>query len=50
MEALIVLIPISIVLFAIAAAIFVWAVERNQFERLDQHAFDILDEDPGDEK
>ena len=49
MEILAVLIPISIVLIAIAAAIFLWAVNHNQFEHLDKHGFDIFEEDSGDD-
>ena len=50
MEILVVLIPVSIVLIAIAAALFLWAVNNNQFEQLDKHGFDIFEEDSGDEK
>ncbi|TNF85938.1 MAG: cbb3-type cytochrome oxidase assembly protein CcoS [Gammaproteobacteria bacterium] len=49
MEILVVLIPVSIVLIAIAAALFLWAVNNNQFEQLDKHGFDIFEEDSGDE-
>ncbi len=49
MEVLLLLIPISILLIAIAAAIFLWAVNNDQFEQLDKHGFDILDDDPGDQ-
>ncbi len=49
MEILVVLIPVSIVLIAIAAAIFLWAVNNNQFEQLDKHGFDIFEEDSGDD-
>jgi cbb3-type cytochrome oxidase maturation protein len=49
MEILVVLIPVSILLIAIAAAIFLWAVNNNQFEQLDKHGFDIFEEDSGDE-
>ena len=48
MEMLLVLIPISIVLIAVAAAIFLWAVNHNQFDQLDKHGFDIFEEDSGD--
>lgn len=50
MEILVVLIPVSIVLIAIAAAIFLWAVNNNQFEQLDKHGFDIFEEDSGDDQ
>ncbi len=49
MEILVVLIPVSFVLIAIAAAIFVWAVNNDQFEQLDKHGFDIFEEDSGDD-
>ena len=49
MEILVVLIPVSIVLIAIAAVIFLWAVNNNQFEQLDKHGFDIFEEDSGDD-
>lgn len=49
MQILIVLIPISIVLIGIAAAMFLWAVDNDQFEQLDLHAFDILQDDPTDD-
>jgi len=49
MEMLFVLIPVSIVLIGIAGAIFLWAVNNNQFEQLDKHGFDILEDDSGDE-
>ena len=43
------LIPISMVLIGIGAALFLWAVNNNQFEALDKHGFDIFEEDSGDE-
>ncbi len=49
MEILVVLIPVSIVLIAIAAVVFLWAVNNNQFEQLDKHGFDIFEEDSGDD-
>ena len=49
MQTLAVLIPISLVLIAIAVAVFVWAVDHDQFDQLDRHAFDIFDgDDPGE--
>jgi cbb3-type cytochrome oxidase maturation protein len=48
MEILALLIPLSIVLMGIAAWIFVWAVNNNQFEQLDRHGFDVLDDDSGE--
>ena len=49
MEILVILIPISIVLIAIAGVLFLWAVNNDQFEQLDKHGFDIFEEDSGDE-
>lgn len=48
MEILVVLIPISIILMAIAGGLFLWAVNHNQFEQLDKHGFDIFDDDKQD--
>lgn len=48
MEILIILIPISFFLLAIAACLFLWAVNHDQFEQLDKHGFDIFDEDSGE--
>ena len=48
MEILVVLIPLSIILMGAAAAIFLWAVNHNQFDQLDKHGFDIFEEDSGD--
>jgi cbb3-type cytochrome oxidase maturation protein len=45
---LVVLIPVSIVLIGIAAAIFLWAVNHHQFDQLDKHGFDIFEDDSGD--
>ncbi|MDH3643634.1 MAG: cbb3-type cytochrome oxidase assembly protein CcoS [Gammaproteobacteria bacterium] len=49
MQILIVLIPISIILIGIAAVMFLWAVDNDQFEQLDLHAFDILQDDSTDD-
>jgi len=49
MEALVVLIPLSVILIGIGAALFIWAVNNNQFEQLDKHGFDIFEEDSGDQ-
>jgi len=48
MEMLVVLIPISIILIGIAAAVFLWAVNHDQFDQLDKHGLDIFEEDSGD--
>jgi cbb3-type cytochrome oxidase maturation protein len=46
MEILALLIPVSVVLIAIAGATFVWAVNHDQFDDLEKHGFDVLDDDP----
>ena len=46
MESLYFLIPISILILAIAAKVFIWAVNNNQFQHLDQHGMDILEDVP----
>jgi len=48
MEILALLIPLSILLMGVAAWIFVWAVNNNQFEQLDRHGFDVLDDESGE--
>lgn len=50
MEMLLVLIPVSVILMGIAGAVFLWAVNNDQFEQLDKHGFDIFEDDSGDEK
>ena len=45
MNALFVLIPVSIVFLPIAIGIFVWAIRSNQFENLESAALDILGSD-----
>lgn len=42
MNALFVLIPVSIVFLLIAIGIFIWAIRSNQFENLESAALDIL--------
>lgn len=49
MAILLLLIPISLLLIAIAGAMFLWAVNHDQFEELDRHGFDILDDPSGDD-
>ncbi|PJK08924.1 cbb3-type cytochrome oxidase assembly protein CcoS [Lysobacteraceae bacterium NML120232] len=48
MNILLALIPISLMLIAVAVAAFVWAVKRGQYEDLDTPALDILREDPNE--
>lgn len=46
MESLYILIPIAIVLVAVAVVIFLWAVKSEQFEDLERQGHNILfDED-----
>ena len=45
MTVLLFLIPISLVLFGLAVAVFVWAVRSGQFEDLDTAPLDVLGED-----
>lgn len=45
MNILLLLIPLSLVLLALAVAAFVWAVKRGQFDDLDTPAIDILADD-----
>ena len=49
MNILLFLIPISLVMAAVAALLFAWAVRRGQFEDLDTPALDILRDDPARE-
>jgi cbb3-type cytochrome oxidase maturation protein len=51
MNALFVLIPVSIIFLLIAIGIFIWCIRSNQFENLDSAALDILasDTEVGDE-
>ena len=45
MNALLLLIPLSLVLLVLAIWAFVWAVRRGQFDDLDTPALDILEDD-----
>ena len=45
MSSLYILIPISLVLLAVAIAGFLWAVERRQFEDLDSPPWRVLLDD-----
>ena len=44
MEALLLLIPLSLLLMAIAAVALVWGVEHKQFDDLDRAALSVLEE------
>ncbi|HET7612254.1 MAG TPA: cbb3-type cytochrome oxidase assembly protein CcoS [Rhodanobacteraceae bacterium] len=49
MNVLLVLVPISLVLAALAVAVFFWAVRHDQFEDLDTpKIMPLLDEPPDD--
>lgn len=45
MSSLFILVPISLVLLAVAIAGFLWAVDRRQFEDLDSPAWRVLLDD-----
>ena len=42
---LLLLIPLSLMLLAVAVGAFIWAVKRGQFDDLDTPALDILTDD-----
>ena len=52
MSIIYVLIPIAIIIVAVAIVIFFWAVKTNQFEDLDRQGYSILLDDdlPPEEK
>lgn len=52
MSIIYVLIPIAIIIVALAIIIFFWAVKSNQFEDLDRQGYSILFDDdlPPEEK
>ncbi|TNY26961.1 cbb3-type cytochrome oxidase assembly protein CcoS [Fulvimonas soli] len=43
---LLMLVPLSLVLLAVAIGAFVWAVRKGQFDDLDTPALDVLHDDP----
>ncbi|WP_252179280.1 cbb3-type cytochrome oxidase assembly protein CcoS [Endozoicomonas sp. 4G] len=45
MESLIILIPIAVILIALAVGIFLWAVDSDQFDDLEGPAHSILFDD-----
>ncbi len=45
MNILLLLVPLSVMLLALAIGAFAWAVRRGQFDDLDTPALDILAED-----
>ena len=48
MQSIYLLIPLSVILVAVAIAAFFWAVRSGQFDDLDSPALDILDRDEDD--
>ncbi|WP_414830826.1 cbb3-type cytochrome oxidase assembly protein CcoS [Alteromonas sp. H39] len=52
MSIIYVLIPVAILIVAIAIVVFFWAVKSNQFEDLDRQGYNILFDDdlPPEEK
>ncbi len=48
MTILLLLIPLSLMLLAVAVWAFVWAVRRGQFDDLDTPPLDILADDPNE--
>lgn len=52
MSIIYVLIPVAIIIVAVAVAVFFWAVKSNQFEDLDRQGYNILFDDdlPPEEK
>ncbi len=52
MSIIYVLIPVAIIIVAVAIAVFFWAVKSNQFEDLDRQGYNILFDDdlPPEEK
>lgn len=52
MSIIYVLIPIAIIIVAVAIGVFFWAVKSNQFEDLDRQGYSILFDDDltGEEK
>lgn len=47
MSIVFILVPLSIVLVALAAGAFIWAVNADQFEDLDRASWDALHEERG---
>lgn len=48
MVSLLILIPISLVLFGAAVWAFIWAVRSGQFDDLDTPSIDVLRNDPAE--
>ncbi|RDI98413.1 cbb3-type cytochrome oxidase assembly protein CcoS [Dyella solisilvae] len=47
---LLMLIPLSLMLLALAIGAFVWAVRKGQFDDMETPALDILRDDPVDRR
>lgn len=45
MNIIYILVPLSVLLLALAIGAFFWAVRNDQFEDLDSPALDVLDDD-----
>ncbi|MEM0909335.1 MAG: cbb3-type cytochrome oxidase assembly protein CcoS [Pseudomonadota bacterium] len=50
MSIIFVLIPLAVIIVALAIGIFFWAVKNNQFEDLDRQGYSILYDDDVDEE
>jgi cbb3-type cytochrome oxidase maturation protein len=48
MNVLLLLIPISLLLVALATWAFFWAVDHDQFDALDRASLEPLEQNPGD--
>lgn len=48
MQSIYLLIPLSVILVAVALGAFFWAVRSGQFDDLDSPALDILDDEVDD--
>lgn len=44
MEILLLLVPLALLLVGVALWVFVWAVDKDQFDDLDAHGMDIFDD------
>ncbi len=45
MNIIFLLIPISLIILALAVLVFIWAVNNKQFDDLEKHGHDILFDD-----
>lgn len=44
MEILLLLVPLALLLVGVALWVFVWAVDKDQFDDLDAHGMDLFDD------